>query len=211
MGCAGRASHPRHSRASYKTIASHAQSARIEAATLAWLRGQAALAHKDADAAVQAADALAEIAATRTNDSLRFRVLEANAHNGWRANELELRARAAALRCDHDAAIAQLQAVIANEERVASPGPVTGVTARERLGDLWLAANRPADALREYLRTLELHPRRGRALFGAATAAAALHAPSAESLWSELSLVWAHADRDQPGVAELHRALAAHP
>jgi hypothetical protein len=195
----------------HPAAAGAAQSARVEAATLAWLRGQAALAHKDADAAVQAADALAEIAATRTNDSLRFRVLEANAHNGWRASELELRARAAALRGDQDAALAQLQAAIAIEEGAPAPGPVTGVTARERLGDLWLAAHRPADALREYRRTLELHPRRGRALFGAATTAAALHDPSAESLWSELSLVWAHADPAQPGIAELHRALAAHP
>jgi tetratricopeptide (TPR) repeat protein len=188
-----------------------AQSARVEAATLAWLRGLAALARKDADAAVHAADALAEVAATRTSDSLRFRVLEANAHNGWRAIELELRARAAALRGDQDAALAQLQAAIAIEERTPSPGPVIGVTARERLGDLWLAAGRPADALREYRRTLELHPRRGRALFGAASAASALDDPSAASLWSELGRVWAHADPDQPGIAELHRALAARP
>lgn len=195
----------------HPAAAGAAQSARVEAATLAWLRGLAALAHKDADAAEQAAEALAEVAATRTDDSLRFRVAEANAHNGWRASELELRARAAALRGDQDAALAQLQAAIAIEERAPAPGPVTGVTARERLGDLWLAADRPADALREYRRTLELHPRRGRALFGAATAATALHDPSAASLWSELRLVWADADPTQPGIAELHRALAAYP
>lgn len=188
-----------------------AQSAQIEAATLAWLRGLAALAHKDAGAAARAADALAEVAGTRTSDALRFRVLEANARNGWRALELELHARAAALRGDQDAAIAQLQAAIAIEERAPSPGPVIGVTARERLGDLWLAARRPADALREYRRTLELHPRRGRALFGAASAATALQDPSAASLWAELRLVWAHADSDQPGIAELDRALATGP
>lgn len=118
---------------------------------------------------------------------------------------------AGALRGDQDAALAQLQAAIAIEERTPSPGPVIGVTARERLGDLWLAAGRPADALREYRRTLELRPRRGRALFGAASAASALDDPSAASLWSELSVVWAHADPDEPGITELHRALAARP
>ncbi|HJT99448.1 MAG TPA: hypothetical protein VJ696_14115, partial [Rhodanobacteraceae bacterium] len=55
------------------------------------------------------------------------------------------------------------------EKRPVTPGPI--VPAREQLGDLLLALDRPADALREYRSALTLAPGRRSALTGGADAA----------------------------------------
>jgi hypothetical protein len=49
-----------------------------------------------------------------------------------------------------------------------TPGPI--VPAREQLGEILLAAERPAEALREFQAALQAAPRRRGALIGAATA-----------------------------------------
>jgi uncharacterized protein HemY len=68
-----------------------------------------------------------------------------------------------------------------------------------------LAMNRPADALREYERTLTKEPKRFRSLMGAARAAqAAGDAAKARRYASELLEVAAQADR--PGRPELAEA-----
>ncbi|MDB4966274.1 MAG: uncharacterized protein JWN44_1963 [Myxococcales bacterium] len=185
----------------HPAAARNAKAQQIETATLTWLKGVAALARKDAASANRFADALAKVAAT----------MEKHDRDGWRGGELELRGRAAALRGDEKAGIAQLRAAIALEERTPPTDPVQGVTARERLGDILLAGGHAKEALEEYRRALEMHPRRGRALWRAAQAATAANDSSASAYWSELGVVWQHADADQPGLDELHRALASKP
>jgi hypothetical protein len=60
------------------------------------------------------------------------------------------------------------------EDRETPSGPIEhGVSARERMGEALVAAGRAPDALREFRRALELHPRRARVLLGCARAAAA--------------------------------------
>lgn len=126
----------------------------------------------------------------------------------WTPRARALQARATALR-DLGAGLTQLQAAADLEEKTLPPcGPVDGVTACERLGELLLANGRAPAALAAFRRTLELHPRRGRALFWAARAAAAAHDPAALGYWRELADVWAHADADWPGVTELRREVA---
>ena len=96
------------------------------------------------------------------------------------------------------------------EDRETPSGPIeSGVSARERLGEALLAAGRATDALREFRRALELHPRRARVLLGCARAATAANDASAAGYWSELAQVWANADADQPGIDEVRHAVAA--
>jgi len=159
--------------------------ARLEAATLSWIGGVAALAHGDPAAAEKAADALAVVAAA----------VDPEQRDLWRERELELRGRAAALRGDAKGAVATLESAIVLDERTPPTGPVQGVTARERLADLYLATDRPAESLAACRKVLDLHPRRGRALAGAVRAATAAKDPAAPALQSELDVVWAHADR----------------
>lgn len=179
-----------------------ANAARVEAATLAWLRGESALAHKDAAAAERAATATAATAAK----------MEASERDGWRVAELSLRARASALRGDTARALKLLAEAAQLDEREPPSGPVEdGATARERLGELQLTAGRARDALVTYRRALELHPRRARALLGAARAATAAHDPGAAVFWNELRAIWAHADENWPGLDELRHSVAATP
>ena len=166
-------------------LAKRAESiARVESAMVTWIGAQAALAKGDPAAAETAADALAQVASAEKPEEREV----------WREREVELRGRAAALRGDAQAAIVKLEAAIAIDERTPPSGPVQGVTARERLADLYLATGKPAEALSAYRRVLELHPRRGRALAGAARAAAAAKDPSAAQLRSELGAVRRNAD-----------------
>lgn len=74
-----------------------------------------------------------------------------------------------------DAAVAAMREAAALEDATdkaaVTPGPIK--PARELLGDLLLVLQRPAEALVEYEATLAREPRRFRATWGAATAAAA--------------------------------------
>jgi tetratricopeptide (TPR) repeat protein len=180
-----------------------AKAARQEHAWVAWARGEAALANKDGKGALAAADTIAAAAnADGKNDP---------SADMWRTAELQLRGRAAILRAGGLTAGLKLIREAADlEDRVTPSGPVeTGVTARERLGEALLAAGRAPDALREFRRALELHPRRARVLFGCARAATAANDAGAAGYWSELAQVWSNADADQPGVDEVRRAVAA--
>jgi tetratricopeptide (TPR) repeat protein len=175
-----------------------AKAARRERAYLALVRAEAALNRRDAVAAARATD---ELTATLTGDERRADL--------WRATELALRGRAAALRSDTAGALKQLAEAADLEDREAPSGPIErGVSARERLGEALLAAHRPAEALRELRRALDLHPRRARVLLGCARAGAAADDPTAAAYWADLAKVWAHADDDTRGLAEVRHALA---
>ncbi|HEY7375486.1 MAG TPA: hypothetical protein VIF57_25235 [Polyangia bacterium] len=182
----------------HATPADDATDARNERLNVTFLHGLRALAKGDAGGGTAAAQALAKLAPSTSGVERDF----------WRAAELDLAGRAAALRGDRKSAVSKLTAAIEIDERRPPLGPVQGVTPRERLADLLLAAGRAAEALENYRRVLELHPRRSRALYGAARAAAAAHDPAAAAYWSELASVWSKADPDIPEVAEMQQALA---
>jgi tetratricopeptide (TPR) repeat protein len=184
--------------------ANAAKQARHERAWIAWAHGEAALANKDGKGALAAADIIAAAAAADGKKDFTADM--------WRTAELQLRGRAAILRAGGLArGLKMIREAADLEDRETPSGPVeTGVTARERLGEALLAANRAPEALREFHRALDLHPRRARVLLGCARAAtAASDAAAAASYWSELASVWSHADSDTPGLEEMRRAVAA--
>ncbi len=73
----------------------------------------------------------------------------------------------------------------------------------ELLGELLLELDRPAEALRQFERSLEIYRRRPLSLRGAARAARAAGDPeTARRHYETLSDVWRQADSDYPGLAE---------
>jgi hypothetical protein len=106
-----------------------------------------------------------------------------------------------------DEALAQARAAAdaedATDKSAISPGPL--VPARELLGDMLLALNRPADALVELQATLNKEPNRFRATYLAARAAQlAGDEPRATSYFKSLATIAAAGDT--PGRAELEEA-----
>src|SRR6185436_6050260 len=99
--------------------------------------------------------------------------------DAFRMSVLDLEGRAAALQGRTRVAVSKLQEAIALDDRRPPLGPVQGVAPRERLGELLLAQKKAPEALALFRRALELRPRRGRALLGAARAATALKDPAA--------------------------------
>ena len=81
----------------------------------------------------------------------------------------------------------------ATEKSAVTPGPIT--PAREQLGEMLLAAKRPADALAAFEGTMKKEPNRFRALHGAAAAAeAAGDAGKSRTYYSQLVELSRHAD-----------------
>ncbi|HTU99063.1 MAG TPA: hypothetical protein VMF13_00880 [Luteitalea sp.] len=106
-----------------------------------------------------------------------------------------------------DAAVAALGEAAAmedaTEKAAVTPGPIK--PARELLGDMLMAARRPADAQVAYEATLTKEPRRFRATWGAARAAtAAQHTDAARAHYAALLEIAGTAD--QPARAELVEA-----
>jgi tetratricopeptide (TPR) repeat protein len=174
-----------------------AKAARRERGLTAAGRAEAALARRDAAAARAAID---DLAATLTSAD--------EPGGAWRVTERVLRGRVLALGGRLEEGAGMVKAAADLEDAVAPSGPVEGVTARERLGELLLGAGRPSEALVAFRRALELHPRRARALLGCARAAKAAGDESAATYWPELARLWAHADADTPGLDEARRATA---
>jgi tetratricopeptide (TPR) repeat protein len=177
-----------------------AKAARLEQLTVAAIRGFAALDRKSAADALRAA-ALVSTGAAKLDDP--------EERDALRMSALDLEGRAAALQGRAKVALAKLQEAIVLDDRRPPLGPVQGVSPRERLGELLLGQKKAREALAQFRRALELRPRRGRALLGAARAAAALKDPAAAGYWSELAAVWADADASHPGVDEARRSTTA--
>jgi tetratricopeptide (TPR) repeat protein len=159
----------------------------------------------DAAAAQADVDALARMKAAldAANDSYWSTVVESQRLAGaaWvaraRGNDDE------AVRLAHEAA--ELEETI--EKHPVTPGPL--LPARELEGDLLLELGRAADALAAYDRTLEREPRRARALFGAARAAAETgHAEVAAARYREILEVMASGEPGRPEVVAARRYLA---
>jgi tetratricopeptide (TPR) repeat protein len=102
--------------------------------------------------------------------------LHASGNSYWAAQttilEQEGRAWVAVASGDAETAISLMGAAAIKEEAIeklpVTPGPI--VPAREQLGEILLAAGRPADALREFHAALQIAPRRRGALIGVAAA-----------------------------------------
>jgi tetratricopeptide (TPR) repeat protein len=93
------------------------------------------------------------------------------------------------------------------EKHPVTPGPL--LPARELEGDLLLELGRAAEALVAYDRTLEREPRRARALFGAARAAAeAGNADVAAARYREILDVMASGEPGRPEIVAARRYLA---
>jgi tetratricopeptide (TPR) repeat protein len=157
----------------------------------AFTRGEAAFARKDA----------AALDAFRKKLDAAQAKMEKEPAEGWHIGQLELAARADELRGKNPEAA--LRQAVALEEKEPPSGPAGSVTARERLGELLLAQGKFADALAEFRKSLELHPRRSRSLLGAARAAERAHDAGAADYFRALAANWAHADTDTPGLAEV--------
>jgi hypothetical protein len=92
----------------------------------------------------------------------------------------------------------------ASEKATVTPGPLA--PARESLGDLLLALERPADALAMYERNLQKEPNRLRSVYGAARAAELSgDAAKAREYYTQVATICAKADT--PDRPELRAAL----
>jgi hypothetical protein len=110
-------------------------------------------------------------------------------------------------------ALAEMRAAAAAEDRTEkaaiTPGPIA--PARELLGEMLLAMNEPAAALKEFEATLVKEPNRFRTLYGAATAAGrAGDAAAARRYFGTLLKMCERADRaGRPELQEAARAFAS--
>lgn len=119
--------------------------------------------------------------------------------------ERELAAWTAAAEGKHDEAVRLMTGAAdledSTEKLPLTPGPI--VPAREQLAELFLAANEPSSALREFETSLRLVPNRFNGLYGAAKAAQATHdAGKARIYFANLVEVCPHADGDRAELAE---------
>lgn len=154
-------------------------------------------------------------AAAARPDVDRLRALAAalrTAKDAYWAEQVEIQERAAtawvtlaeghqdeALRVMREAAARE----DATEKAAVTPGPIK--PARELLGEMLMQMKRPAEALAEFEATLTKEPRRFRATYGAARAAAAAGDREKAARYSA-SLLEIAARADQPGRKELAEA-----
>jgi tetratricopeptide (TPR) repeat protein len=108
----------------------------------------------------------------------------------------QLQAAIAMARGDRNGAIAACEAAVAAEDAMPREGEIKllPIPARQRLGTLYLAAQRPADAERVYREDLARFPENGWSLFGLATALDAQHSAGAAATWERFRKAWARSD-----------------
>ena len=83
------------------------------------------------------------------------------------------------------------------------------IPSHELMGEMLLAAGRPAEARKEFEASLARAPRRAQSLLGLARAASkAGDAEAANAAYTELGGVWKKADADVTGLREVREALA---
>jgi hypothetical protein len=171
--------------------------------TIRWVRAIGAARSGDVPAAESAVAALQESVAAREAQSLR---------EGYpppkekASDQREAEAWLAFAKRETDAALAELRAAVAYQER--NGGETVNMPAREMLADMLLELNRPSDALFEYQTVLKNTPNRFDALLGGARAAeAAGHSDLAQSLYAQLAQV-CPPGADRPELKEVETHLA---
>ena len=144
---------------------------------------------------------------------IQERLLKAN-ENYWakqvQIQELEVGAWAALAQKNNDEALRQMKSAAeledGTEKSAVTPGPLA--PARELLGEMYLAMNKPDLAFEQFELTLTKEPGRFRSLYGAARAAKLRdNRDASQKYFRELLAVCAHAD--DPGRPELVEARAA--
>jgi hypothetical protein len=169
---------------------------------ISWFaRGIGAARLGESAAARDAAERLAAIQQRLTQDNEPYWALQVE------IQQTEVRAWAAFADHDAAAALAAMRTAVelenSTEKSVVTPGPIA--PAAELLGEMLLELNRPDDAQREFVATLQQEPNRFRSLYGAARAASlAGDAAAARRYAAALLKVCERADR--PGRPELAEA-----
>lgn len=117
-----------------------------------------------------------------------------------------------------DSALALVRVIADSAERrpalalAEGPARTEAGTPRVLLGELFLEAGRPAEALAAFDQALTLSPGRSLALLGRARALARLERrEEAARAYARLLENWRHADADLPALAEARRGAAAPP
>jgi len=166
-------------------------------------RGLGAVHMRDSTAAHSAVDSL-----TQMRDQLI-----AMKETYW-ANQVEIQRQAlvAFVEGDGQGAVTGMRAAAEAEDKteknVVTPGPLA--PAREQLGELLFALNRPSEALKEFEATLTKEPNRFRSLYGAAASAKLAGERSiAQTYFQRLLKVAGQAD--QPGRREMVEARSWAP
>jgi tetratricopeptide (TPR) repeat protein len=145
-------------------------------------------------------------------DAIRLKLAQANETYWTRQveiQEINVLAWTSLAEKDTDYALTRMHAAVekedATEKSAVTPGPLA--PARELLGDMLLQLNRPAEALKEYEKTMAKEPNRFRAVYGAAHSAKLAGDEQAARRYSaELLKICSNADR--PGRQELADARA---
>ncbi len=129
---------------------------------------------------------------------------DASAVKGTDIRALQLQGLAKAHAKDFDAAIATLRQAATTEGKTSKPpGPPTFKPSHELLGEVLLAAGKPADALEQFKIALDRHPGRAHALLGRARAEAAMrNSSAARATYTKLLDIWREADVDLPELRE---------
>ena len=172
-----------------------------------FVRGYAAVQRGDRQQAQARRSRLATLAeeATRKGDTPTERALP-----GILGSELEAAILHAESR-SHDALTLLQQAAEREASLPVEFGPPYIVKPTfELLGEVLLALDRPAEAVRAFTRALELAPRRAPSLLGLARSAdKAGDAALAVQTWETLAEVWRNADPEVPALTEVRRRVAA--
>ena len=142
------------------------------------------------------------------------KVLPADMIQGWNGYGETLLVRAHAAAKPSPAAqatvIEALEKYMKQRPGGSASGPATKRTVRELLGEAFLAAGKPKEALAEFEKVLYARPNRALALLGAARAAkAAGEAQKARARYRALAELWKDADADLPELAEVRAGAAA--
>jgi len=171
-----------------------------------FVAGYAAAKRGDRAAAAAARIVVARLADTvlARGDSLGSRTLG--------VMERELRAMVALADGSTDQALALLREATLIEDALPmdfGPPPIVKPS-HELFGEVLLQLHRPADAQREFTRSLALAPGRARSLIGQVrSAAAAGDRPVAEAAYRLLAANWRQADGDLRDLADLRQLVAA--
>ena len=123
----------------------------------------------------------------------------------------EAQAMAALSSRDLDGASSMMNEAIAVEDSIyaLSQPPYPIIPAHELYGSMLLEANRPADAMKQFVEALKRTPGRPKAIYGLARAAENIgDKQTAMKRYAEFLTLWKNADKDRPEITQAKRFVA---
>src|SRR5262245_17783500 len=126
----------------------------------------------------------------------------------------EAQAIAAQAAGDTAGTIARMNEAVSVEDSIyaLSQPPYPILPAHELYGTLLLEAQRPADAMKQFIETLKRTPGRPKAIYGIARAAESLgDRQTAIGRYTEFLELWRHGDEDRPEIINAQRFINGHP